>query len=155
MALPQFTHPMSLRHVVSEVMLIMSFLSPAAGALPPHCTSPRADPLAAALVSPGTACPPSGDQPEHHATSCSTSWTPAALGTCVALGPSQAHGLVTEATGESNVPRVWWRGKTPCGGEGEEGAALPGGVFLHSLKATETCCAGFGAGGSAGAAELR
>lgn len=145
-ALPQFTHPVSLRHAASEVMHVISV---------PCCRGPptpslRADPLTAAWC-------PWAPLVLHLGTVPNTTPRPAAPpGHLQLLAPGWlwAHGLGAEATGASNIPMVQWWGKTPHGSEGEEGAALPGGVFLHSLKATETCRAGFGAGNSAGAAEL-
>lgn len=84
------------------------------------------------------------------------SGTPAALGMtshCPQshLGPLWApHKLAlpssSEATGTSSLTG---EGQPWAEVSWEEGAALPGEVFLHSLKAAETCCVGFRAGGSA------
>lgn len=57
-----------------------------------------------------------------------------------------------EATG---VPSLAAEGQPWAATRQEEEAALPGGVFLHSVNAAETCRAGFGAEGSAEAGSCR
>lgn len=81
-ALPQFTHPVSLRHAASKVMHML-FLSPAAGALPPHRCVPTPSQL---LGAPGHLLSSIWglSQTPHHALqhlldTCS-SWHPAGFG---------------------------------------------------------------------------
>lgn len=61
------------------------------------------------------------------------------------LGGGLALPSSSEDTGASNL---MGEGQPWAEVSQEEEAALPGGVFLHSLKAAATCCAGFRARGS-------